>query len=120
MTEENVNNDYSTTEILTGAKWINDEPIYKKVITFYSVNAFSYNIPDLDVIVNMKILLKTADNQWRTIPWLYNSGNTLPQSWAGGYYIRTNTGEVIFQLGNDLGNIDYGHFIIEYTKTNNI
>lgn len=107
------NMNYSTTEINTGTTWIDDKPIYRKVIPFPDTN-YSFNVIhnlSIDTYIVRKIKVE-------------NSGL------SGGIYIgdlNTNNnsllGEIIY-TSNDISveNLNEyvlanGLFILEYTKT---
>lgn len=106
---------YSTTETPIG-KWIDDKPIYRKVFTGSSLSTLSTGITDADNVIKMQMLVRETDTNktWRNIPWLYNTSDT---NWMGGFYFRSSTGLIAFQMGNNLSNIDRYIIIIEYTKS---
>ena len=54
---------YSTSEVKTNKIWIDNKPIYRKVIQFTQglnggVNAIAHNVPNVASIVNVSMLLK--------------------------------------------------------------
>jgi hypothetical protein len=42
---------------------------------------------------------KSSGNNWRTIPWLYNSNDT---NWSGGFVINGDNGQILTQIGAEL------------------
>ena len=102
-------NSYSTTEKLTGGKWIDNKPIYRKVIE-YSVDSsgFGFSIPhgisDLEDIVEGKIIVP-----------LFRKIDTISAnlSWGDCYVTSTN---VEIENINTFVDLDI-KVILEYTKT---
>ena len=111
-------NDYSTTEQVVG-KWIDNKPIYRKVIDTTYSGTINTNIQNLDTMVKMDVLAKqTTTNDWRNLPWLYASGSTYGDpSWGGGFYFIFANSTIKFQLGSSLDDISKLVIILEYTKT---
>ena len=109
---------YSTEEKLTGETWIDGKPIYRKVATFTTVGSPT-NVPmniSIDVLVKAYCYVREKiKKHWRSIPWLFDEALNGYAGWTGGFYVDSN-GNITFQVGKDLGNIDYGHVVIEYTK----
>lgn len=105
---ENLNS-YSTTEKLTGGKWINNKPIYRKVIEYtFDSSGFGVSIPhgitNYENLVNGKIitpLLGKIDTM---------SANL---SWGDCYVTSTN---VEIENVNTFVDLDI-KVILEYTKT---
>jgi hypothetical protein len=127
LNKENISNlifgeQYSTSEVQTSKVWIDDKPIFRKVITFDATTFrnntnLPTNISNLDNVIKLECIAKSAqDSSWRNIPWLYTSGSSFISAWAGGFFLRDN-GNLQFQIGSDLANIDKVFVIIEYTKT---
>jgi len=109
---------YSTSETITNKKWTNNKPVYRKVLEGTSISGdISTGITNLDVITKMEVLVKENGVQvWRTIPWLFSYSDTIQSgAWAGGF--SYTNGDIIFQAGSSLLNIDKYIIIIEYTKT---
>lgn len=108
---------YSTSETKTKKKWIDNKPIYRKVFTGSSIQTVNTGLTEIDDIVKMEMLIRINDatKPWRNIPWLFNSGTAT--SWMGGFYLRADTGQIVFQMGSELTNIDRYIIILEYTKT---
>lgn len=106
---------YSEVETICGT-WINGKKIYRKVITFSDTSAIDIGV-DVDTMVNQKMMIKNkSDGGWRNVPWLFSTSSTqtLNATWGAGFYITGRTCN--FQVGSNIGNISYGHLIIEYTK----
>lgn len=109
---------YSTTETKTNKIWINNKPIYRKVVISNSISTFiNTGISDYDDLTKLRVLVKQTDTgDWRNIPWLYSYNNAIGGgNWAGGFYFTE--GKLRFQMGTDLSNISKMIAIIEYTKT---
>lgn len=107
--------EYSTSEKAVG-KWIDGKTVYRQVETFTSVGTLNFNV-SIDTLVYAYCIVHQSgveDSSWRTVPWLFN-GVFSSQGWAGGFFVKGN-GETVFQIGEHLGHITYGHVIIEYTK----
>lgn len=116
------NNVYSTEEIIVG-KWVDNKPIYRKVVFFncalFTSNHvyFGHNVSNMDVIVTQTCnWYDKQAKRWRAIPANYHS--TL--NWAT--QLTVDSGTVTFELGNsayarirDAGERLY--VILEYTKT---
>lgn len=105
---------YSTAEIKTNKLWVDGKIVYRKSFTFTSTAIISTGITNIDNLVKFECLIKasnTKDGSWRSLPWLF--GNTA--SWMGGVFLRPD-GEIRFQLGADLNEIEKGVIILEYTK----
>jgi len=110
-------NDYSTTEIDTGKKWINGKPIYRMVITITDTNATTnwknYNYSDLGIPSGM---------EWARFPEAYTtivqSGNTFWESfYSNGTRIQTSPADSkINILGNGASYASYV-LVMEYTKS---
>lgn len=106
---------YSTTETVIG-KWINNKPIYRKVINVGNLPNNNYiniahNISNLGVLVDLRLTVDTGSSQYITnmkgTSSAYNSGTTLARVTSTNIQIVTDT--------------DYSSHtaiaIIEYTKT---
>ena len=109
---------YSTNETKTNKVWINNKPIYRKVVTGNSISSeINTGITNCEDIVEMSVYIKQNNsNSWRPIPWLFVQNNAIGTAWwAGGYYF--DNGKLIFQTGDTLKNISKFIAIFEYTKT---
>lgn len=112
-----IDNKYSTEEQVIGT-WINDKPIYRKVVVFK--NTFSANTwYDLSTNVDFKEIIK-ADlsfkfaNIWKPIPCAHTSAD-----WES-YIGDMKNGTIAVRFGGAFtGNnaVTEVKFIIEYTKT---
>lgn len=110
---------YSTNEIIIG-RWIDNKPIYRKVINFGSLpdttsKSVAHNIANIDFIVNVWGMAKRANavNDVNFFP--INESRPLNNIDAIGLF-ATDTA-VIIQTGADRSNISITYVIIEYTKT---
>ena len=108
---------YSTAEQVVGT-WIDGKPVYEITLHFTVLNQ-NYLPAGIDEIIDISCMLQaSSDNWWRPIPWLYASGSSIQTgAWAGGFGVIPSTGEVAFQLGNNLGAISKGIIVARYTKT---
>ena len=106
--------DYSLSELLTGASWIDGKPIYRKVIQMagsgdqpYQVDVSSLNI---DTIVYVNAL--GHDRSTPSIRWCWsNTGNV----WSRTITYNAINGTITLSSYNSYFPPDY--LIIEYTKT---
>lgn len=65
----------------------------------------------------MKVIIKTRQNEWRSIPWCYGAGSSVDGTWNAGYFISQN-GDLVFQFGNNImQNFKEWVLIVEYTKS---
>ena len=96
-------NTYSTTEQVVG-KWINNKPLYRKVVDFgqlpnATTKIVAHNINNLDFVVNAWAVAKRADTYENSI----------------GLYLSQNN--ISIQTGIDRSNTNITYVVIEYTKT---
>ena len=114
-------NIYSTDEIEIG-KWIDNKPIYRKVLNIPSPTFNSYvnhNISNIDNIVDIKYMIKEGGNSFKTLPIVYQeSGNLLPRFCISPYIF--NDTQYLISAGSYFD--DYASnmtlkIIAEYTKT---
>lgn len=107
---------YSTNEINTGMLWIDEKPIYRKVISIGSLPSntsitINHNISNIKNIVNSSLnWFDTSDNAWFNSRWdsttIYISYNISPKS----IWIKAS--------GSNWGRrTKDAYAIIEYTKT---
>lgn len=107
--------DYSTTEINTGKKWIDGKPIYRKCFSQNNINNIATGITNIDSMIKMECLIKqTSTGDWRNLPWLFTGGQA---GWQGGFFYKASDQEISFQVGSDLGQVQKTILILEYTKT---
>ena len=119
INEVNERDIYYTTEKVIG-KWIDDKPIYRKVITANSYSAqIATGITNIDTMVKMEVLFsQTSEGDWRNIPWFYaNNSSYGGATWAGGFFYKMSTNQLYFQMGNALADVQKIVAILEYTKT---
>lgn len=112
-TQEYINkqNEYSTDEIDTGKKWIDDKPIYRKCFAFNKSSAgdaLILIIDNLDVIVNANTYIKRSDSsgQYKNINNFFSTTTDMFNVYVSFNQIRCSSPY--------MGTI-YG--VLEYTKT---
>lgn len=103
-------NTYSTDEVDTGKKWINNKPIYKKVIEFTSISANntqykSFGVNNIDTIIGMNGILKDSTT-FRDI----NTTNNII------IFVNINNNN-IYMVNNSSDAFTNAYIIVEYTKT---
>lgn len=121
------NNSYSTTETLTGGTWIDDKPIYRKVIVLPSTHpksgTSSYKI---DTIPNLDRLLPTSNSSSFRFLGAVDIVINSPRVDLNGYYFIYQSGTSAFFVkksfdGSSVTVPDYigseYTFTLEYTKT---
>lgn len=108
---------YSTTETVVGT-WIDGKPIYRKVINanMKCNGALTHGIVNLDLITDLKIIFKQANDNFVTLP-----KNTVEKEYTIGVDKYTSS---IIQLScgsyfANNQNYDFT-FILEYTKTTDV
>ena len=111
------NYDYSTSEVNTWKKWIDNKPIYRKVVTFSGYNPWTatnsvdttipYDNPPTDV--DTYIFIKQIGIDYNDMWWYASNSSQYRTSviWAW-YKIRSST--------NHAWNVSWT-VILEYTKT---
>lgn len=108
-------NDYSTTEIDTGKKWIDGKSIYRKVLTITSVASNTpHGITNLDRVISYYGNMKRSSGVIIMIPLVFNE-ITYQISING-----INSTEILWTKGNNAPtpSNDYPMYIVlEYTKT---
>lgn len=108
---------YSTSEVKTKSNWIDNKPIYRKVVSFTTGNSagdlgVNHNISNLDKVINVYGYLYDGTGSYFPFPSLYRDMN-------GSNLIavyRVDTGSIIITYGSSRTN-KIGHVILEYTKT---
>ncbi len=116
--ETKINNlsNYSTTEQVIG-KWIDNKPLYRKVINFgalpnNSQKSVNHNISNLDLVINLYGFGKrTLDGV--IIPLQF----VKPDDPTGEVGMFANNTEIIVVDTYDRSNVTISYVIIEYTKT---
>ena len=106
---------YSTTEVNTGQKWINNKPIYRKVITGTTGNTagdltLHHNINNLDRFIRVEGFTDESDQ--RFFPNFYRDFDS---QYALIVYYATDT-SLHISYGSSRTNKDF-YVIVEYTKT---
>lgn len=108
---------YSTNETVIGT--FNGKPLYRKVTISTNTNSLNTGVKNIDTLLRMDMIVRQSNyTSWRNVPWLFTSNDNYGNaSWAGGFFLNGNTGEIAFQVGTDLGNINKLILVMEYTKT---
>lgn len=113
-----VGGEHSTNETMIG-NWIDNKPIYRKVIRFSvvpnNVNENTFNIPNYDNIwVNMgKSFIKTSVRSYPLSRADYRSAG-----YQIGCFITTDSGKIFIPIGADVfTGTAYAYITFEYTKT---
>lgn len=110
-------NSYSTNEVKTGGKWIDEKPIYRKVVDFGALpNATSKTVTfdaiSDDTFVSITAIAKSYDGTTINIP--FADVNNIKANIT--YYIKDNS--IVVNTGTiDRSNFNKCYFILEYTKT---
>lgn len=105
---------YSTDETDTGNKWINNEPIYRKVIQCGQISSavknIAHDISNLNTVISIYGMLKTTSGAFYKLPRVSrNDVNT-----QIGLYVTSS--QVVIEAGSNANFAD-SFVIIEYTKT---
>lgn len=108
---------YSTTEVIIG-KWINNEPIYRKVIEIgylpsNNTTRVNHNISNLEHFTSppLGLAIRSSDNDTLPIPYVtFNANNN------GGITIYADETNVVIRTTTDRSSY-YGYVVLEYTKT---
>lgn len=108
---------YTTDEVEIG-KWIDDKPIYRKVVKITNTNSFSLNNNMETLIFSSCTIQLSSNNEWRPVPWLSVAGSSYQYAdYGGGYYINPDGNWTVhFQVGTVLSSINQGIMIFIYTK----
>lgn len=111
------NLNYSANETPIG--YWNSSIYYRKAISGTTLGTYfdtGIGANVVDDIVDARLFV-CVNGAWRSIPWLYVSGDAYGSgSWAGGFFFDSADGYVYIQAGSDLLTIDKYNFVIEYTK----
>ena len=109
--------DYSTTENDTGQTWINNKPIYRKVVEFGNLpnntsKTVAHGISNLETFVKCDfIATRSSDKDTLFIPYsTFNTNNT------GGIIFYMNSVNIYATTVSDRSAYN-GVIILEYTKT---
>lgn len=106
-------NVYSTDEVDTGKKWINNKPIYRKVLTGTTSNGYATNI----------FAKSNFDTMISCCGWVGNNtvgymqlGSYLNDNYSGGFYIDTTLNYLQIYITPDTLHGKSYYAIVEYTK----
>ena len=113
---ESIRNNYFTTEIDTGAKWIDGKPIYRKVIDFGALpnntsKAVAHNISNLGWVLKLEGISKTDAGTRVSLPFVAISDVTSQIS------TKITDTEITCTTGTNRSGYTQTYFIVEYTKT---
>lgn len=106
--------DYSTTEHLTGRKWLDGKPTYEMVVqeeTFTSSNPLSVPIPNLDNLVKVKFK-RNYDSSHPTW-WIFGDGTAS----SNNLVIKQSTDVISIEPQSSGQTIKNFTSLLEYTKT---
>ena len=109
-------NSYSTEETLTGGKWINGKPIYRKVCVFkISEESNTYDLSDLnfdECWITNGFVKQTNGTVNYPMNFFRNSADDVNSAW-----IRLELKQLVVQVTNLEWFNNNAYVIIEYTKT---
>lgn len=103
---------YSTTEVNTGMKWIDNKPVYQCVFTGDVNGSANYNIPGSDVIdtlISVEASVNNGTAVQRVLP--YRPGSTSYQ-----YVHKTASGLFVSSDSTSANNYKYYIVVARYTK----
>ena len=106
--------DYSSTEMDTGATWVDGSKIYKKTVYLgllpnASNKTVAHNIANLDKVVKIEAIIHNGGT-YAMIPFVHT------QAVTGNININVNTTDITISTGNDRSSWS-GDCTIYYTKT---
>lgn len=111
--------DYSTSEVNTGAKWIDGSAIYKKTIHITNMPAASaetntaHNITNLNVVVKIEGIGVDGSNRYSSIPQTYT-----PNMYSsGGLSMRVTNANVTLSANANGAGVSEGYVTLYYTKS---
>jgi hypothetical protein len=104
---------YATTEQLTGGKWIDGKPIYRKVVDFgalpnASQKSVNHGISNLGQVIKCDVISTNGSSYW---PLPYASLNSIASQ------VTCQVNRTTVQIATGTNNSETAYFIIEYTKT---
>lgn len=116
--DEQIQNNYSTEEILTKDTWIDGKPIYRKVINITSeikdLNKFAHNIENLSTIINICGIGQVAANTYVPINHaLYNGDRQYTSC------VCVEGSNIVFYMSTNREKWINANVILEYTKSIN-
>lgn len=105
---------YSTTEQLTGGKWIDGKPIYRKVIDFGALpnnttKSVGHNIANLDTVVSFHGIAYDG-SYYIPIPYVNTTS-------SDSIALYMNNNSIVLKTGIDRTSYTKCHLIVLYTKT---
>ena len=105
---------YSTTEVDTGATWINGKPVYKKTVDTGALpnstsKQISHGVSNLDIVVSLSGSAKGGTTQI-TLPYVDTTANASVGAYVSGDYIRIFT-------SSDRSDFTTSYVTLYYTKT---
>ena len=103
---------YSTTATPCGV--LDDgKLIYRKVIrgTGDIPNSIPFQTFTYIIAASMTAQHNSTGNNWRSIPWLYNSTDT---NWSGGFVINGDNRQILTQIGSELRKCKSWCIVIEF------
>jgi len=107
------NYNYSTGEVITGKKWVDWKPIYRKVIDVWSVTgnkSVSHNISDLDTVISTDVSY-IQSGYWHSWAASYKDGSSWYQR------VKVSLTVVRIYLWSSDANLTEYYAILHYTKT---
>lgn len=108
--------DYSTSEVDTGATWIDGSHIYKKTINFGNLpNATVKNVPhgisNLNYVIKIEGTAAAPNSTWITLPVVYRSADA-----AYNVEVSTSLTDVVCNTSQDRSMFT-AYITLYYTKT---
>lgn len=108
--------DYSTTEHLTGRKWIDGRPTYEKTFLVYSNTRTPHSITNISEICKITAVTKkviTTEGQWRQVAFAYHGG----LQWCASFVVTDI--DIVLQAGSEFADrhVNGAYITLEYTKT---
>lgn len=106
---------YTTSEVKTGAIWINGKPIYKKtvdtgVLPNTTTKNVAHNISNLAFVISMNGIAKSG-NVYIPLPLISSAGKTSDI----GIYVNGNN--ISIESGSDRSSFTTSYVTLEYTKS---
>lgn len=107
--------DYSTTEINTGAKWIDGSAIYKKTVNFGALpnnttKNTAHGISNLSNVIKIEGYAKNSNGVFQAIPYVPTNSSYLTN-------IRVDSTNIITQSMGDLSGYTECYITLYYTKS---
>ena len=109
--------DYSTSEVNTGAKWIDGSPIYKKTVNFGALPNTTYKEVAHN-ISNLARVIKTEGWAWRSgNQWIYPLPFPSPSGTAYDISFVITSTTIRLETGSDRTGLTESYITIYYTKS---